>query len=40
MPDDRHRLLAAGFDVLLPKPIRLRELVATVRRLLAAQAAS
>lgn len=33
MPSDRERLLAAGFDVLMPKPIRLRELVSTVNRL-------
>jgi two-component system cell cycle response regulator DivK len=36
MPHDRNRLLAAGFDLLMPKPIRLRELVDTVNRLAAA----
>jgi len=33
MPHDRERLLAAGFDRLLPKPIRLRELIDLVAEL-------
>lgn len=36
MPQDRDRLLAAGFDLLMAKPIRLRELVDTVNRFAAA----
>jgi two-component system cell cycle response regulator DivK len=35
MPHDRERLFAAGFDRLLPKPIRLRELIDTVAELVA-----
>lgn len=33
MPQDRERLLAAGFDRLLPKPLRLRELLEIVAQL-------
>lgn len=34
MPHDRHRILAAGFDEFQEKPISVKELLETVRRIL------
>jgi DNA-binding response OmpR family regulator len=35
MDDDRRKILAAGFDAYVPKPVNIRELLATLTQLLA-----
>jgi CheY-like chemotaxis protein len=35
MDQDRRKILAAGFDAYVPKPVNIRELLATLTRLLA-----
>lgn len=39
MDHDRKKILAAGFDAYVPKPVNLRELLATLGRLLSDRAA-
>jgi DNA-binding response OmpR family regulator len=34
MDEDRRRMLAAGFDAYVGKPVNIRELIATLQRLL------
>jgi CheY-like chemotaxis protein len=38
MPDDRLKIGAAGFDGYQRKPIRVRDFIALVRRMIASQA--
>jgi len=40
MPDDRSRIMAAGFDGFQGKPLSMRELLETVRQVLERSAAT